>query len=289
MLKIRLLSLGLLCFSMSSFGQDLLNLLEETETVEEQPVTATFKSTRLVNGHTIETRTNGILEFVISHRFGRLNTGIDELFGLDNAAIRFGLEYGITDRLNVGLGRSSFLKVYDGFVKYKFLSQSNFFPFTLTGLVSAVSETADFPEDGANYEPKHRYSYTYQALIARKFNSDLSIQLMPTLIHRNLVPTEEDANDLFSLGLGGRYKLNPRLAINAEYYLQVSEVSDTFQNAIALGFDIETGGHVFQLHVTNAQQMNEPGFIGETDGDFFDGDIHFGFNISRVFNIAHKD
>lgn len=265
---------------------ELLDILNSTAPEDKTYAIATFKSTRLINGHSIETRTKQVLEFVISHRFGRVNSGVDDLFGLDNSSIRFGLEYGITDNLNVGVGRSSFNKVYDGFAKYKFLRQSNSAPLTITGLVTAATQTLDFPNNGAAFESKHRWAYTYQALFARKFSSDFSMQVMPTLIHRNLVPTEEDSNDLLALGVGGRYKLNQRLAINAEYYHQLSDKSDQFTNSIAIGFDIETGGHVFQLHVTNAQQMNERGFIGETTGDFFEGDIHFGFNISRVFNIG---
>ncbi len=284
-MKIKIVFLCLLLSSKGWAQDDLMRLLNETAPEDKGYAIATFKSARLINGHSIETRTNGVLDFVISHRFGRVNTGIDELFGIDNANIRFGLEYGITDDLNVGVGRSSFEKVYDGFIKYKVLKQSNDMPITFTALASAVSQTLDFPNDGRDYRSEHRYAYTVQGMIARKFNSSVSFQISPTWIHRNLVRTEEDANDLISVGLGGRVKLNNRVSINAEYFPQFTDKSDQFQNAIAIGFDIETGGHVFQLHVTNAQQMNEPGFIGETTGDFLDGDIHFGFNISRVFNL----
>jgi len=279
-----------LLFSLIAFciqaQDDLMDILNETEEKTTRYTIATFKSTRLINGHTVETRTANVLEFVIGHRFGRVNTGFDELFGLDNANIRFGLEYGITDELNVGIGRSSFQKTFDGFLKYKVLKQSNVMPVTLTGFASAIIDTSDFPSETADFDNSHRYSYTYQLLLARKFSPGLSFQFMPTYVHRNLVLTEEDANDLIALGVGGRAKLNARVAINAEWYPQITDSSDTFRNAIAIGFDIETGGHVFQLHLTNAQQMNEPGFIGETTGDFFDGDIHFGFNISRVFNVG---
>lgn len=285
-MRIKLFILFVLGAYVTQAQDELLDILNSTAPDEKSYAIATFKSTRLINGHSIETRTQQVLEFVISHRFGRVNSGVDELFGLDASTIRFGLEYGITNDLNVGVGRSSFNKVYDGFVKYKILKQSNSSPITITGLITAATQTLDFPDNGANFESKHRWAYTYQALLARKFSSDFSLQVMPTLVHRNLVPTEQDENDLIALGVGGRYKLNQRLAINAEYYHQLSDTSDQFTNSIAIGFDIETGGHVFQLHVTNAQQMNERGFIGETTGDFFEGDIHFGFNISRVFNIG---
>ena len=285
MKRINLLLLLLIGTLTVKAQDELLDILNSTAPKDEGYASATFKSTRLINGHSIETRTKQVLEFVIGHRFGRLNSGVDELFGLDNASIRFALEYGITNNLNVGVGRSSFNKVYDGFAKYKVLRQSNKTPITLTALATATSQTIDFPDNGADFEAKHRWVYTYQVLMARKFNSSFSLQLMPTYMHRNLVPTEEDANDLLALGVGGRLKLNQRLAINAEYYHQLSDKSEQFTNAIAIGFDIETVRHVFQLHMTNAQQMNER-FIGETNGDFFSGDIHFGFNVSRVFNIG---
>ena len=276
----------LLLAAFSSYAQDdLMDILNDTAEEETRYTIATFKSTRLINGQSIETRTVGVLEFLIEHRFGQVNSGFDELFGLDNANIRFGFEYGITDDLNVGIGRSSFNKVFDGFLKYKLIKQSNRAPVTLALFSAATLNTNDFPLEDAGFEGIHRYSYTHQILLARKFNPSISFQIMPTYIHRNLVATGEDANDLISLGMGGRVKLNTRLAINAEWYPQLTEKSSSFRNAFAIGLDIETGGHVFQLHVTNAQQMNEPGFIGETTGNFLDGDIHFGFNISRVFNL----
>ncbi|MBV6644423.1 MAG: hypothetical protein KI790_03185 [Cyclobacteriaceae bacterium] len=279
----------LLFMSFVSKAQDeLMDILAGQSEGGDRKVTATFKSTRLVNGHTIETRTKNVLEFVIGHRFGMINTGVKELYGLDDAQVRFALEYGVTDNLNVGVGRSSFQKVYDGFIKYKLLAQSNSIPISAAAFVSAAARTLDFPENNLQYETKHKFAYTYQLLIARKFDSNLSFQVMPTMVHRNLVLLPEEENDLLAIGVGGRMKLTTRLAINVEYYYQVNQEDPNAENALAIGFDLETGGHVFQLHFTNARQMNERGFIGETSGDFFDGDIHFGFNVSRVFNLRGK-
>lgn len=264
---------------------DLMALLAEEDSDSEQYATSTFKSTRLINGHNVEVRTKNILEFIISHRFGRINQGVGEFYGLDQAQIRFGLEYGVTDRLNVGLGRSSFNKVYDGFLKYKILRQSNTMPVTLTGFGSLAIRTVGYGPD-LSLDQTQKMAHTIQGLIARKFNSELSLQLVPTWIHRNFVLTRDDPNDLFALGLGGRYKITNRVTINGEYFALLNNDNDLYQNAIALGVDIETGGHVFQLHLTNAQQIVERGFIGETDGEFFNGDIYFGFNISRVFDLT---
>lgn len=263
---------------------DLLAMLED-DTSEEEFTTATFKSTRLINGHSVEIRTPKVLEFVIGHRFGAINSGSNDAFGLDNATMRLALEYGLSENLNIGLGRATEAKRIDAFVKYRLLRQSGKVPFTVIGFGSMTFDG----DRRADFEfRRHRYNYTGQLLIARKFNSKLSLQIMPTLIQRNLVPTLQDENGLIALGIGGRYKLTNRIAFNAEYYPQLTDFNDERYNAVAFGFDIETGGHVFQLHITNALQMNEPGFIGETVGDFWNGDIHFGFNISRVFTLGGK-
>ncbi|WP_436516072.1 DUF5777 family beta-barrel protein [Ekhidna sp. To15] len=279
----RISSILMIILSLSVAGQDqeLLELLSASESNDKGYATATFKSTRVINGHSIETRSNGTLEFIISHRFGKINSGYDGFYGLDFSTIRLGLEYGITDDLNIGIGRASFDKVVDAFLKYRFLRQSKDFPVTLTGFTSIARKTVDQPGlDGID-----RNAYTAQLLIARKFNSNFSFQLAPTIIQRNLVSTLQDDNLLLALGLGARYKLSNRIAIVTEYYPVLSNKSDQFEDSFAVGVDIETGGHVFQLHFTNAVQMNERGFIGETTDSFWDGDIHYGFNITRVFDL----
>lgn len=268
-------------------GQDdLLEKLQQQDTVENGYTIATFKSTRLINGHTVKTRSRRVLDFIISHRFGRLNSGAYNLFGLDEANIRLGLDYGLTDRLNIGIGRSSFEKVYDGFVKYKFLQQQSgagAMPVTAVAFASAAVTTLKSLND-LSYS--NRTTYAWQLLLARKFSEHLSMQLMPSLIHRNLSLSEADPNDIFALGAGGRFKLSKTIAINLEYYYQFNQpISQPVYNSLAIGIDIETGGHVFQLHLTNSRAMQEKGFITQTTGDMFNGDIHFGFNISRVFQL----
>jgi opacity protein-like surface antigen len=271
---------------------DLLELLEAEQDKVIQYTEATFKGSRLINGHTIETRKQGVLEFLISHRFGRINAGAYEFFGLDGANIRLGLEYGITDWLNIGVGRNSFEKTYDGFLKYKVLRQSSgecVMPFSVVGFTSMTVKTlkGSTPTDEDDFSSK--LTYTYQLLIARKFNSRLSLQVMPTLIHRNVITEGEREHNLFALGAGGRYKITNRLSLNAEYYYRFNvPEEDIYYNSLSIGIDIETGGHVFQLHITNSQAMIEKGFIEETTGDFFKGDIHFGFNVSRSFNVNVK-
>ena len=281
----------LLLFPAISYGQDsLMNILEQ-ETTYKVPANAeaTFKGTRLINGHSVETRKKGVLDVLISHRFGRINSGSYNLFGLDNATIRIGADYGITDNLNIGLGRSSFEKTYDGFLKYKFLRQQDgekSVPVSVAAFASMAIRTLKSSDPDVEINFNERLAYTAQILIARKFSSAFSLQLMPTLVHINQVTNPGEENDNIALGAGGRLKLTKRLSLNAEYYYRINQgTPDLFNDALAIGFDIETGGHVFQLHFTNAQSMIEKGFITETRDNFFDGDIHFGFNISRTFQL----
>lgn len=279
-----LLFLLLLPFSAAWAQDDLLQALEQQEPEQGYYTLATFKGSRLINGHSVEMRKRKELDFIISHRFGRLNSGAYTLFGLDESNVRLGLEYGLTNRLNIGIGRNSFEKVYDGFLKYKLLRQGNgkgMAPLSIVAFAGTALKTLRSPND---LTVSNRMAYTWQLLLARKFSERLSLQLMPSLLHRNLVPTEQEANDLFALGAGGRFKLSKRVALNLEYYYQLNQHStEPNHNALAIGFDIETGGHVFQLHFTNARAMHEQGFISQTTGNFGQGDIHFGFNISRVF------
>lgn len=280
----------LLGLSTSLHAQDdLLGDLRASSGPTSEPVENTFKSTRIVTGHNAEMRGKRVLEFIIMHRFGRLNSGAYELFGLDNSNIRFGLEYGLSNRINIGVGRSSFEKTFDGFAKVQWLQQKSgdeTFPFSLTTLHSiAVNTLEELAFNRPDFPFSARLTYTNQLLIARKFSDGLSLQLMPTWIHRNEV-TAPDINNVYSMGIGGRIKVSDRVALNGEYYYQTNRPDGvgTF-NPLSIGVDIETGGHVFQLHVTNSRTMIEKGFIAETDGDLGNGDIHFGFNISRVFDL----
>ena len=281
---------GLLIICQSVTAQtELMDLLQSSSDSDEVDyTTATFKSTRLLNGHSIETRTKGVLEFVISHRFGRINGGISELYGLDQSFVRFALEYGITDNINVGFGRSSFDKTVDGFVKYRLMRQSNKTPVTITAFGSMAIDTRNFGNEIVQDEFAYRIDYTSQILIARKFTPEFSLQIAPTLVHRNFAPGNE-ANDIFLLGIGGRYKFTNRLAFDWEFYPQFRNDEHNTENVLSVGLEIETGGHVFQLIFSNATQMIEKGFLTETRDNFLDGDIHFGFNISRAFNLkTHK-
>ncbi|MBX3239773.1 MAG: hypothetical protein KIT80_20990 [Chitinophagaceae bacterium] len=284
----------LLCTLVSAQEIDLLQMAEDSLQTTRQPayVTGTFKGTHIINLQSIEAPAAGELLFVIMHRFGKINDGGYELFGLDNATMRMGFDYGITDRVAAGIGRSTFEKTFDGYIKAKLLRQTDgrqkspLSISVLTGIAYTTLKYSDKPYLNSTY----RTQYTTQLLIARKINRNVSIQLSPTWLHYNLVPATADKNDLLAIGVGGRVKITRRMSINAEYiYLPANQVkSQTIYNSFSAGFDLETGGHVFQVHVTNSRGMIEPAYIGRTTGTWSKGDIYFGFNISRSFKLNKR-
>jgi hypothetical protein len=272
-----------------SNAQDLEDILEsQVENQEDELFAeASFKSTRLITGHSIKNPAKGDLIFLISHRFGRVNQGIREFFGLDISTIRLGFEYGLTDRLALGIGRSSFNKTVDGYFKYKILRQRlerGSVPLSLSVVASSSVKTAEWENAELDYLFAHRVDYCYQLLFARKFNSRLSLQLSPGVIHRNLVEFASNPNDIYFLGLGGRYKISNRISINAEYFYPFdNRTRQAGFNPLSIGLDIETGGHVFQLMASNSRGMTEGSMIPFANGDWAKGDVHFGFNITRTF------
>jgi len=280
-----LIIFALFCSPIVKAQDDLFSLLEVEDTP--QDVTATFKGTRIINGQSVELPAKGNLQFLIEHRFGTINSGAYELWGLDQAQMRMSFDYGLTNNTAIGLARNSFQKTFEASIKSRLVRQK------MNGgsLISVTSYNAVFANSirWANPERANlfssRLSYAHQIMIARKFNSSLSLQLTPSLIHRNLVDKKDINNDYVALGIGGRYKLTKRVSLNAEYFYQFKRLNELFVNSLSIGFDIETGGHVFQLHVTNSQGMFERAFIGETTGKWSAGDLYFGFNISRVFGL----
>jgi hypothetical protein len=285
-----------------SHAQDLNSLMEEEAPTGKEFTTATFKGTRLINMHTIETQGKRVLEYRISHRFGDINSGGANAFGLDGgASIRMGLEYCVDGRLNFGLGRTNINKTVDGYAKYRLMRQTNGKqnPLSITLLAATYYIGAKDPNQAINgydrYDPTtNRMSYCFQAMFARKFGDKLSLQLAPTMVHFNLVERAADKNDMFALAFVGRVKITKRMAFTAEYayrlttdYAAQKDAAGTalYYNPIAFGVDIETGGHVFQIHLANSQGMIESQFIPFTATSLKDWGLRIGFNISRVFSL----
>lgn len=298
---VRLLSLCIIqLVYLPTFGQDnnhndLEKLLEDNNTkAPKEYVFGAFKSVKVVNGQSIENTAKGNLDFRIAHRFTTMSGGIHEFFGLDGATVKLSLDYGLTDNIMVGIGRSTLYKEYDAFVKAKILRQTtkDEMPISLSyvGGMSVSSLAADKLLGRPLVSPEkfyfsNRLFYFNQLLIARKFGSLLTVQLSPSHVHYNLVSKASEPNDLFSTGIGARIKINRRLTLNAEYFYQFDRLNNT-HNSFSLGCDIETGGHVFQLHFTNSAGMTERTFITQTTDQWKNGGFRFGFNISRIFTIV---
>jgi hypothetical protein len=255
-------------------------------------ISYTFQSTRIINSYSIEITPKGYMDFRIAHRFGTLNGGFYELFGLDNASMRMSFDFGLSPNLMFGVGRSTYQKQYDAFGKYRFLRQSKGernMPISAAIASSIMITTLKWQDPTRENLFSSRLQYAHQLIIARKFSEGTAIQLMPTMVHYNLVPKASDPNDILALGIGGRQRITKMVSVNAEYYylLPGSRFYGT-TNSFSIGFDIETAGHVFQLHFTNSRGMTERTFISETAGSWGKGNILFGFNISRMFNLQRK-
>jgi hypothetical protein len=272
-------------------GQSLLDQLSDE--LKQQPDTnyasATFKSTRIINGQSVETVGKNGMNVIISHRFGNLNSGIHQFYGLDQSSIRIGLEYGITSRLDVGLGRSREQELVDGYVKYKLLRQSTGaieMPVSVTFYSSMQAKAQKWSNPEVVHTLSDRFSYVNEFIIARKFSNNFSLQIVPGFVHRNLTDTPGDKNLVPYTGFGARYKITNRLSLSSEYYwVYPGLTSQLSYNPFAIGIDIETGGHVFQLHVSNTRGMQEKIMIPDNPYSWTHGDIGFGFNIIRNFNF----
>jgi len=279
------LLLFLFCYPVLTYSQN--DLLEDidSESRDTSYVIAAFKGLKVVNFESTKLVYKNEFTLVVSHRFGSIENGFDTFFGLDNAVTRLNFIYGITDAFNIGVSRSSFLKVYDVTVKYRLKRQEkNGFPFTIVGFNALLINTALDKQNLPFLEFKHRLGYTAQFLISRKINTDFSLELAPTFFHDNYVAIDEQKNSQYALGFGGRYKLGKRWSINADYGWHLNRASNSpYKNPLSIGFDLETGGHVFQMHFSNAQAMNANGFLGQAEGNWSDGNIYFGFNLSRTF------
>ncbi len=302
-------------FTLNVFSQDdLLSLVEDKKDEKPKKVYATFKTYKLGNAQTVETVKKNNLDFRISHRFGNvynmdngqnaLNEAAHSYFGFDNASdIRWSFDYGVTDNLTIGIGRSRYRETYDGSIKWKIISQKEHFkvPFTMT-LFLDMGYTSMKPEQlyaGVVKDFKtnelHRFNYFSQLIIASKLNDWLSIEVLPSYLHRNFVQQRinsknlsEDPNGFFSLGMGGRIKVSKRMCLIADYFYNFSpyyQNNTTAFNPLAFGFEMETGGHVFSMFFTNAPALIENSFIPYTSDTWSKSQVKFGFCISRTFAL----
>lgn len=275
---------ALLWFPFVSLAQD--DLLNEIDTVAvDQQVQSSFKSLKIINLESTKLAAKGDFYFIVSHRFDYFKNGFDDFFGLDNANTRLQFLYGVTPWLTVHVSRSGFNKTYEAAGKYSLMHQEQGgFPFEIVGFNSISVNTGLEKDLLPLIEFEDRLSYVNQILISRKFSDKLSLQIAPTYFHENYVAFNDQDNSQFALGMGGRYKLTSRWSVNMDYAAHLNRASNSpFTNPLSIGVDLETGGHVFQMHFTNALAMHESGFLGNTSGKWSKGEIAFGFNLVRVF------
>lgn len=255
-----------------------------------------FKSTRVILSQSTETKNKHDLDFIITHRFGDIGGefgGSRTLYGLDVASDLFiGFDYGITDRFTIGIGRSRKNELYNGFLKYKFLQQKTTgTPVSIIGLVQSGWITRrpinsnEFPKYG------NRFSNLFQVIISRRFTPGFSLEILPTYFNRSRVEDFADKNDLFTLGFAGRLKMTKRLSLIADYQLinglgRPSTIGGVrYYNPLAVGLEIETGGHVFSLNFMNAENILENNYLVNTQKSWTKGGVRFGFTISRNFTL----
>ncbi len=299
-----------------AFAQDdLMKELEAEAAPKNEKVTATFKANRVVNAHSCETVKKRTLDFRITHRFSNIieqtdgSGGVHQFYGFDNASdIRFSFDYGITDKLQIGFARSKQMENLDGTFKFKILeqTQSNSMPLTLVwysnGSFTPMKESifyagADSAWVAGNKKMAHRLAFTHQLIIARKFGSRFSFEVLPTVNYRNLVnayvnPKNNAVEDnlLYAVGFAGRIKVTQRFSIVGDYFYVISKFREKntvmpYYAPLGLGFEIETGGHVFTVNFTNSSAIIENGYLPYTSDSWKTGAFKLGFNISRVFNI----
>ncbi|MFT5778030.1 MAG: hypothetical protein ACI837_000978 [Crocinitomicaceae bacterium] len=293
-----LLTIG---FTHCLYAQDTeLPDLDPVENVENKEVQATFNGTRVINGHSVETLKKRILQFRIEHRFGDIagtNGGVQQFYGFDQAAdIRFAFEYGISDKWMVGLGRSKgtgapYSSLVDAFTKYRILTQAKGrMPIGLAVVGTAtgtyMKKSEDLTQISSFPKTSHRFSYSTQLLLSRKFGERISIQVMPTYVHRNFVKID-DVNGLFAVGGALNYKITKNIGIITEYYhdFHASDVRLTNQKSLSFAFEWITSGHNFKINLTNSRGFNETQFIPYTYANWLDGEFRLGFSITRNFKL----
>ncbi|KFF03225.1 MAG: hypothetical protein QG594_2616 [Bacteroidota bacterium] len=276
------LILLLFLFPLLTYSQD--DLLSGVDApITKEKVTSAFKALKIVNLESTKLAAKGDLYFVVAHRFGSIKDGFEGFYGLDNANTQIKFIYGLTPGINISAARSEF--AYDFATKYMLLPQiKDGFPVTIAGFNSLSINNTLKESLYPKLEFKNRLTYVAQLLISRKLSEKLSLEIVPSFFHENFVLDPEQSNSQYAIGFGGRYKFAKRWSLNMDYAAHLNRASNSiYKNPLSIGFDLETGGHVFQMHFTSSQAIDEAGYLGRTTGDWTKGDIFFGFNLARVF------
>ncbi|WP_236548007.1 DUF5777 family beta-barrel protein [Polaribacter septentrionalilitoris] len=277
-------------------AQDLLKKLDKEFTNIPLYEIATFKTTRIGLGQSIETRKKGALEISLYNRYWDKPNTQSQSFLADEVNTRYGLAFSFSDNFTIGFGYSNFDKISDGYLKYRIIRQrinSKKMPISIT-LVQNFSHRK-FKNTNANlYSPnssENRYAFSTQALIARKFSPELSLQVAPTFIHRATPNSSNDSKSQFAIGFGGRQKIGAHTSIVSEYFYVANTIKSmgTF-NSFLVGINWEVSDLMLQFHLTNARNFAEDTFISQTTNNFNfkDPNLHFGFNATFILHTKKK-
>lgn len=268
-----------------------------------------FSSPRLINANTVELLPKGILEFKVTHNFGDIagdNGGSKTFFGLDNATdVRIGFQYGLSRRVNLVAARAKgaglVQQLYELGLRYRILQQASDarHPFSATlfanVVASAMKRSIQPDQENSFGNFSDRLSQTVQLMLARRAGK-VSLQLSPTLVYRNWVAPGDDKT-LFALGGAMRLPVKGRFSLLVDYFhtFRSQESTDFFKSqgvhfydALGVGIEILTAGHVFHLNFTNATEILENRFIPRTVSSWGKGQFRWGFTISRDFDLLWK-
>lgn len=255
----------------------------QTRAQEVEKIDNIFQGTRFVNSHSANLAEKGELQLLIQHRFGDISGGAYEFFGLDQASMRLGFEYGFSNNFNFGIGRSTYLKTFDAFGKFRFIQQTANFPITITATVEGSVPTLRnyFPNEFDKFSDK--FSGNAQLHLSSTIKS-IGFQLSPGYLNTGYLLTEDESISTFIMGFGGSVKFSEKVSANIEY---MHDFSDDLinKNPLSVGVDLDTGGHLFQLVLTNSQGMFTQALFTNAQGDWAKGSLFFGFNLIREFDI----
>jgi len=268
-------------------AQDLMSELDSVPKQKEITASA-FKGLQVCNMQSTKMTNKNEWYFLVSHRFGDLKEGINNFFGFDNALTKIGGIYGVTNWLNISLARHTYNKTFEAGLKYRLANQmEDGFPVTIVGYNTVDVNGSKFDKAlYPNFKQSNRLAYSTQLLISRKFSDAISLEIVPAYIHKNLYDLQPgtDKKDQFVVGMGGRCKISKRISFNLEYAARINpEEHEYYHNPLTAGFDIDTGGHVFQLVFSSAQPMNDVAYFTNATGKWNGGSVYFGFNLYRVF------
>lgn len=280
----------------------MLCLAVNSQAQDKEKVFQTFHDTRIINSHSIETLPGGKLDFRVSHRFGDLAGdagGWQTFYGLENAAdVGIGFEYGLNDNTMIGISRTKgsgpLKQNVNGLIKLKIVNQeingNQPLTITLLGMTSYSTMQKSKTEGVLHFFTKdiHRFSYHMALHMGHKFSERLALQVNGGWTYRNIVPSD-DKNDLVSVGAAARIQLTRAMGLIVDATFPISELrtkANNYYPSFGIGFEFDTsGGHVFQINLTNATGLVETDYIPYTRTDWGQGEFRLGFTISRLFTL----